>query len=112
MDLSLPVVPLLEVVTAMFLVGWVNLGKVHHLLLEFHLSETFVYDQVVLLMHSSVASLARSAEHFEASSQCSGVECIPCDVTGPVCMSVMHTDRVDLFFVTLDSMGRADVISE
>ena len=27
-------------------------------------------------------------------------------------VSVVHTDRVDLFFVTLDTVGGADVISE
>ena len=68
MDLPLPVVPLLEVVTAMLLMGWMDLGEVHHFLLKLHLSETLVHDQVILLMHSSVASLARSTENLEASS--------------------------------------------
>ena len=42
----------------------------------------------------------------------SGVEGIPCEVTWPVCMSVMHTDRVYLFFVTFDSVRSTNVISE
>merc|ERR1711920_681875 len=40
------------------------------------------------------------------------VEGVPCDVTWEVCMSVMHTDRVDLFFVTFDTMRCSNVISE
>jgi len=63
-------------------------------------------------MHGSVASLARSTEYLETSSECSGVEGVPCEVTWPVCMSVMHTDRVDLFFVTFDSVRSTNVISE
>jgi hypothetical protein len=112
MDLSLPIIPFLEVVSTMLLMSWVDFRKVHHFLLELHLSETLVYEQVVLLMHGSVAALARSTEYLETSSQCSGVEGVPCEVTWPVCMSVMHTDRVNLFFVTFDSVRSADVISE
>jgi len=112
MDLSLPVVPLLEVVAAMLLVRWVDLWKVYHLPLQFHLSETFIDQQVVLLMHGSVTALARSAEYFEASPQCCGIEGVPVDVTRPVSMSVMHTNRVDLFFVALDTVRCANVISE
>ena len=69
MDLSLSVVPLLEVVSTVLLMCWVDFRKVHHFLLELHLCETLVYEQVVLLMHGSVASLARSTENLEASSQ-------------------------------------------
>ena len=34
------------------------------------------------------------------------------DIRWEVIVSVVHTDRVDLFFVTLDTVGGADVISE
>ena len=72
MDLSLPVIPFLEVVTTMLLMSWVDFRKVDHFLLELHLSETLVYKQVVLLMHGSVAALARSTEYLETSSQSIG----------------------------------------
>jgi hypothetical protein len=68
MDLSLSVVPLLEVITTMLLMAWMYFWQIHHLLLQFHLFETFVNEQVVFLMHGTVASLARSAKYFEASS--------------------------------------------
>lgn len=69
MDLPLPIIPLLEVVTSVLLMSGMNLGKVDHLLLQLHLSESLVDDQVILLMHGSMASLAGSTEDFEASSQ-------------------------------------------
>merc|ERR1712113_668129 len=68
MDLPLTVVPLLEIVSAMFLMARMNLRQIHHQLLKFHLFETFVHKQVIFLMHSTVTSLAGSAEHFETSS--------------------------------------------
>ena len=69
MDLSLPIVPLLEVVTSVLLMGGMDLGEVDHPLLELHLGEALVDDKVVLLMHGSMASLAGSTEDLEASSQ-------------------------------------------
>ena len=60
MDLTLPEVPLLEEVTAVLLMGWVDLGQVDHLLLELHLGETLVDEQIVLLVHGTVATLASS----------------------------------------------------
>ena len=69
MDLSLTVVPLLEVVSTVFLMARMDLGQVHHQLLEFHLPETFIHKQIVFLMHCTMASLAGSAENFETSSK-------------------------------------------
>ena len=76
MDLPLPIIPLLEVVTAVLLMGGMDLGKVDHLLLQLHLGECLVDDQVVLLMHGSMASLAGSTEDLEASSQPIVRECM------------------------------------
>ena len=58
MDLTLPKVPLLEEVAAILLMSWMDLGKVHHLLLELHLCETLLDKKIILLMHGSVATLA------------------------------------------------------
>ena len=69
MDLTLSEVPLLEEVTAVLLMGWVDLGKVDHLLFELHLGETLVHQQIVLLVHGAVAALARAGEHLEAATQ-------------------------------------------
>ena len=60
LDLSLSEVPLLEVVGTMFLMSGVNLGQVNHLASEFNLGETFVNQEIILLMHSTVAALAGS----------------------------------------------------
>jgi len=63
-------------------------------------------------MHSSVASLASSLENLESSSQSGRVEGVPVDLAGPVGVAVVPADRVNLFFVTLDSVWGSDVISE
>ena len=68
-NLTLSEVPLLEVVRAVLLMTRMDLGQVDHLLSELDLGETFVYEEIVLLMHGTVATLAGSAENFEASSQ-------------------------------------------
>ena len=68
-NFALTEVPLLEVVRAVLLMGGVHLGQVDHLLSEFVLLETFVDEQIVLLMHGTVASRAGSAENLESSSQ-------------------------------------------
>ena len=68
MDLTLPEVPLLEEVTAVLLMSGMDLRKVHHFALEFHLGETLVDEKIVLLVHSSVAALAGPGEDFEATS--------------------------------------------
>ena len=41
-----------------------------------------------------------------------GVEGVPGNIAGPVGVSVVHTYRVDLLFVTFDSSWCSDVISE
>ena len=69
MDLTLSKVPLLEVIWAVLLMTWMDLGQVNHLASEFNLSETFINKKIVLLMHSSVTTLTSSAENFETSSQ-------------------------------------------
>ena len=68
-DDALAVVPLLEVVTSVFLMSRVDLGEEDHLLHELTLFETFVDEQVVFLMHSTVAALASSAEDLETSAE-------------------------------------------
>ena len=69
MDLTLAVVPLLEVVTSVFLMTWMDFWQKDHPLCELTLSETFVNEQVVFLMDCTVAALARSAEDLETSAE-------------------------------------------
>ena len=68
-DLALTLIPLLEEVTTVLLMGGVNLGKVNHLLLEFSLLETLINEEIVLLMHGAVAALARTGEDLEAATE-------------------------------------------
>jgi len=111
-DLALTEVPLLEVVTAVLLMSRVDLGEEDHLLLELALGETLVDEQVVLLMHGTVAALARAGEDLEAATEGGGVEGVPGDLRGPVGVTVVHTDGVYLFFVTLDTVGGTNVVTE
>lgn len=69
MDLTLAVVPLLEVVTAVLLMSGVDFGEEHHLVDELSLGETLLDEEIVLLMHGTVATLARSGEDLETTSQ-------------------------------------------
>jgi len=69
MDLSLSEVPFLEVISFVFLVSWMKLSKEFHLVSEFALVETLVDEEIVLLVHRSVTSLARALEYFETSSE-------------------------------------------
>lgn len=69
MDLSLAVIPLLEIITSVLLMAWMYFGQKYHPLGELTLSETFVNEQVVFLMHGTVAALARSAEDLETSAE-------------------------------------------
>jgi len=92
MDDSLSVVPLLEEITSVFLMTWMNLGEVDHLLSELSLLETLVHQKIVLLMHGSVATLASSLEDLEASSESGGVVGVPGDLGWPVGVTVVHTD--------------------
>lgn len=111
-DNSLSAVPLLEEVTSVFLMCWMHFWEVNHLLHELVLIETLVDQEIILLMHGSVTALASSLENFESSSKGSGVVSIPCLGGWPVTVSVMHTDGVDLLFVTLDTVWSTDIISE
>jgi len=63
-------------------------------------------------MDSSVATLASSLEDLEASSESSGVVSVPGFLRWPVGVTVMHTNGVDLLFVTLDTVWCTDIISE
>jgi hypothetical protein len=69
MDDSLSVIPFLEVITSVLLMSGVDSWKVLHEGVHFLLLETLVHQEIVFLMHSSVASLARSGENLESSSQ-------------------------------------------
>ena len=68
-DSSLAVVPLLEEVRAVLLMSWMDLASEDHPLGEFVLLETLVDEEIVLLVHGSVAALARSGEDLEASPE-------------------------------------------
>ena len=69
MDLTLAIVPLLEVVTSVLLVSGVHLGQVHHSPLELHLGEALVDEQIVLQVHGTVAALARPREDLKATTE-------------------------------------------
>ena len=72
MDLSLTEVPLLEVVSLVLLVCWVDSGNENHQLCQLVLSETLVDKQVVALVDGSVAALAGSGKHLETSAETKG----------------------------------------
>ena len=69
MDHTLSEVPLLEVIASVLLMGRVDLGSKDHSVHELSLLETLVYQEIVLLMHGTVAALARSLEDLETASQ-------------------------------------------
>lgn len=58
MDDSLSEVPLLEVVASVLLVSGMDLGSKDHSVHELSLLETLVDEEIIFLMHSSVAALA------------------------------------------------------
>lgn len=68
-NFTLSEVPLLEVIRAVLLMSWMDLWQVDHLLVELCLGETLVNEQIVLLVHSTVATLAGTGEDLESSSQ-------------------------------------------
>ena len=68
-DLALTEVPLLEVVRPVLLVSWMDLGQIDHFASEFNVRETLIDEQIILLMHSTMAALACSTENLETSSQ-------------------------------------------
>ena len=91
---------------------WVDLGQVDHLASQLDLGETFVNEQIVLLMHGAVAALAGTGEDLETSSERCGVVGVPGDVGWEVVVTVVHTNGVDLLFVTLDTVGGTNVVTE
>jgi len=111
-DNSLSVIPFLEEIRSVFLMSRVDSRQKFHGLGKLHLSETLVNKDIVLLMHGSVTSLAGSGEDLVSTSQSCGVVGVPCDVMGPVGVSVVHSDGVNLFFVTLHTVGCSNVVSE
>ena len=111
MDHALSVIPLLEVVTAVLLVTGMNLGQEHHLVHELTLTESLVHKKIILLMHGAVATLAGALPHLETSSQRGRVVGVPGDLRGPVVVTVVQTNGVDLLFVTLDTVRRTNVVS-
>ena len=112
MNNSLSEVPFLEEVTLVFLMTWMDFWKVLHLVHEFSLLETLINEEIVLLMHSTVTSLTSSLEDFETSSKSLRVISVPSNLRWPVRMAMVHTDGVDLFFITLDTVWSTDIISE
>jgi hypothetical protein len=75
-----------------FLMTWMHLGEIDHLLHELSLIETLVHEQVVFLMHSSMASLASSLENFESSSESGRVVGVPALLRRPMQMTMMQTN--------------------
>jgi hypothetical protein len=111
MDLSLSEVPLLEVISLVFLVSWMDLGQEDHGVHELSLFETLIDQEIVFFVDSSVTSLAGSDENFVASPQSGRVESLEINFTGPVHVTVMSTNCVDLFFVTFNTVWGTNVIS-
>ena len=68
MDDSLSEVPLLEVVSSVLLVSGMDLRSKDHFVHELSLLETLINKEIILLMHGSMATLARSLEDLESSS--------------------------------------------
>lgn len=69
MDLTLAVIPLLKVIASVLLMTWMDFWQKDHFFGELTLIETFANEQIVFLMHGTVAALARSAKDFETSAQ-------------------------------------------
>ena len=69
MDHTLSEVPLLEIVTSVLLMSGVYFGGKDHAVHELSLLETLIDKKIVLLMHGTVATLARSLEDLETTSQ-------------------------------------------
>ena len=105
-------VPFLKEITFVFLMCWMNSRRINHFTHKFSLSETFVYQQVILLMHSSMTSLTWSLEYFKTSSQCCWIIGVPCDFRGEMVVTMMHTNWINLFFVTFNTMWGSYIISK
>lgn len=91
---------------------WMNLWEMNHFLHKLTLVETLVNQKIIFLVHSSMATLTSSLENFESSSKSSRVVSVPSLSRWPVTMSVMHTNRVDLLFITLNTGWCTNIISE
>lgn len=111
MDNSLSVVPLLEVVTSIFLMTGVDLRQEDHFIHELSLLETLVDKQIILLMHSTMATLTSSLPDLESSSEGLRIVSSPGDFGRPVVVTVMGTYGVDLLFITFNTMRSTNVIS-
>jgi len=90
----------------------VDFWEENHPLGQLALSETFVDEQVVTLVHSAVAALAGSAEHFETSAECGRVVGVEQAIGWEVSVAVVHADRVHLFFITFNTVWGSNVVSE
>ena len=111
MDHSLPVVPLLEIISFVLLMRWMQFLQKDHSVHQLSLSKTFINKQIVFLMHRSMTTLAHSCEHFVPSSQSGRVVGLEGNFTWPVALSVMRAYGVHLLLVPLDPVGSADVVS-
>jgi len=111
-DDSLSEVPFLEEITSVLLMSWMNFWEEDHLFNELLLFETLVHHEIVFLMHSTVTTLACSLPNLESSSKSLGVEGVPCELGWPVRVTMMHTNCVDLLFVTFDTVRGTNVIYE
>jgi hypothetical protein len=69
MDNTLSEVPLLEVITSVLLVSGMDLGSEDHFVHKLSLLETLIDKKIVLLMHSTMATLAGALEDLETTSQ-------------------------------------------
>ena len=69
MNDSLSVIPFLEVITSVLLVSGMDLGSEDHFVHKLSLLETLVNQEIVFLMHGTMATLARSLEDLESTSQ-------------------------------------------
>jgi len=112
MNLSLSVIPLLEVVSFELLMSGVEFLQVDHFTHEFSLSKTFINEQIVFFVNDSVTSGAYTREYFVSSSQSGRVVSLKSLVMRPIHVSVHCSDRVDLFFIPFDTVWRSNVISE
>lgn len=92
MDNSLSEVPLVEVVALVLLMTWMDFREEDHLIHEFSLFETLIHKQIVLLVHSSMATLAGSLEDLETSSESLRVVGVEAVFRRPVVVTVMHTN--------------------
>jgi hypothetical protein len=75
------------------------------------LFETLVNKKIIFLMHGTVTSLACALPNFETSSEGGRIIGVPGNFGRPVGVTMVHTNGVDLLFVTLDTVRSTNVIS-